>query len=529
LIGQTIVEKEIRVMKKFWNERTLQGTIEYVNFPNRGIMHVKDEDSDNVYTVVVKNSVPGQQVEVTSGKKRGDKIEAGRVEVISKSPLEIESPCPYFGQCGGCTWLNLSYEDELKLKERQVRKLITEALPEEQREKLVFEGIKPSPKTLEYRNKMEFTFGDEYKDGPLALGQHRRGGFYDIITVRDCRIVDSDFRAILKSTIDFWGPLYSSKQVSYYRKLQHTGYLRHLLVRKASHTGEILVDLVTTTQEQHDAEIDEWMNRLTSLELEGRIVGVLHTSNDSIADVVKDEGTQVLTGKGSFTEELLGLMFNVTPFSFFQTNSYSAEVLYETAREYLNCAMNDCSSDSETNNDSVENGIQNYSANERNENNLCKEGIQHQEKPVVFDLYTGTGTIAQLMAPAAKKVIGVEIVEEAVEAAKENARANGLENCEFIAGDVLKVIDSVEDRPDIIILDPPRDGIHPKALPKILAFGVPYILYISCKPSSLARDIPSFTEAGYHIVKAVAVDQFPWTASVETVVLLSQLHEAKHP
>ena len=474
-------------MKKFWNERTLQGTIEYVNFPNRGIMHVKDEESGTVYAVVVKNAVPGQQIKVTSGKKRGDKIEAGHVEIINKSLIETDSPCPYFGQCGGCTWLNLRYEDELKLKEKQVRKLITEALPEEQREKLVFEGIKPSPKMLEYRNKMEFTFGDEYKDGPLALGQHRRGGFYDIITVTDCRIVDSDFRAILKSAIDFWGPIYSAKQVSYYRKLQHTGYLRHLLVRKASHTGEILVDLVTTTQEDHDEEINEWVEKLTTLELEGRIVGILHTSNDSIADVVKDEGTKVMTGKGSFTEELLGLKFNVTPFSFFQTNSYSAEVLYETAREYLSGVM--------------------------------RKGTD--EKPVVFDLYTGTGTIAQLMAPAAKKVIGVEIVEEAVEAAKENARKNGLENCEFIAGDVLKVIDSVEDKPDMIILDPPRDGIHPKALPKILAFGVPYILYISCKPTSLARDLPSFTEAGYHIVKSVAVDQFPWTASVETIVLLS--------
>lgn len=140
----------------------------------------------------------------------------------------------------------------------------------------------------------------------------------------------------------------------------------------------------------------------------------------------------------------------------------------------------------------------------------------------VFDLYSGTGTIAQLMAPAAGKVIGVEIVEEAVEAAKKNAAANGLDNCEFIAGDVLKVLDEVEEKPDMIILDPPRDGIHPKALPKIIAYGVEHIVYISCKPTSLVRDLEVFLENGYRVDKAVAVDQFPWTANVETVVLLSQ-------
>lgn len=140
----------------------------------------------------------------------------------------------------------------------------------------------------------------------------------------------------------------------------------------------------------------------------------------------------------------------------------------------------------------------------------------------VFDLYSGTGTIAQLMAPAAGKVIGVEIVEEAVEAAKKNAAANGLDNCEFIAGDVLKVLDEVEEKPDMIILDPPRDGIHPKALPKIIKYAVDHIVYISCKPTSLVRDLEVFLENGYRVDKAVAVDQFPWTANVETVCLLSK-------
>ena len=144
------------------------------------------------------------------------------------------------------------------------------------------------------------------------------------------------------------------------------------------------------------------------------------------------------------------------------------------------------------------------------------------KKGVVYDLYCGTGTISQLMAPVSEKVIGVEIVEEAVEAAWENARRNHIDNCEFIAGDVLKVLDGIEEKPDLIILDPPRDGVHPKALPKILAYGVEQILYISCKPTSLARDLPAFLEAGYMPVRGVSVDQFPWTANVETIVLFSK-------
>lgn len=147
---------------------------------------------------------------------------------------------------------------------------------------------------------------------------------------------------------------------------------------------------------------------------------------------------------------------------------------------------------------------------------------------VIFDLYSGTGTIAQILAPVAKKVVGVEIVEEAVAAAKENAALNGLENCEFIAGDVLKVIDNVTDKPDLIVLDPPRDGIHPKALEKIINFGVDRIVYISCKPTSLVRDLEVLQGRGYRAVKAVAVDMFPGTAHVETVCLLSRLNAAQH-
>jgi 23S rRNA (uracil-5-)-methyltransferase RumA len=209
---------------------------------------------------------------------------------------------------------------------------------------------------------------------------------------------------------------------------------------------------------------------------------VLHTVNDSLADVVQSDRTDILCGQDFFYEELLGLKFKITPFSFFQTNSLGAEVLYDTVRSY----------------------------------------IGDTKDKVVFDLYSGTGTIAQLLAPVAKKVIGVEIVEEAVEAARVNAGLNGLDNCEFIAGDVLKVIDDIEEKPDFIVLDPPRDGINPKALTKIINYGVKELVYISCKPTSLARDLVTLQENGYFVTKACAVDQFPGTVHVETVCLLSR-------
>ena len=472
-----------------------EGSVVRVDFPNKGIVCVGEE------TAVVKNSLPGQKVKFSVNKVRKGKAEGRLLEVTEKSPLETGRTCSLFGLCGGCTYLSLPYEEQLKVKEEQVKRLLDSVL-NKQEEAWAFEGIKGSPKAYEYRNKMEFSFGDEYKDGPLALGMHKRGSFYDIVTVADCEIVDADYRLILQTVRDYFARV----KVSFFHRMSHEGYLRHLLVRKASRTGEILVALVTTSQDPWqgetavegsldvDALITGFKDLLLSLEqdrkLAGKFAGILHITNDSIADVVQSDRTELLYGQEYFYEELLGLKFKISTFSFFQTNSYSAEVLYQTARDYV--------------------------------------GDLGGSDKTVFDLYSGTGTIAQLMAPAAGKVIGVEIVEEAVEAAKKNAAANGLDNCEFIAGDVLKVLDEVEEKPDMIILDPPRDGIHPKALPKIIAYGVDHIVYISCKPTSLVRDLEVFLENSYRVDKAVAVDQFPWTANVETVCLLSKLNAKQH-
>ena len=493
--------------------QTYTGIVERVDFPNKGIVIIETESEGGMVVreqCVVKNTLPGQKVTFMVNKLRKGKAEGRLLNIEECSTLETGSPCPHFGICGGCTYISLPYEEQLKIKEAQIEKLLRNCLDGKQKE-YVFEGIKGSPAVYEYRNKMEFSFGDEVKDGPLSLGMHKRGSFYDVVSVENCQIVDEDYRTILRTTLEF----FKEKNLNFYHRLRHEGYLRHLLVRKAVKTGEILIALVTTTQldsliktmntnieetdinlmakEIFEAEkslLNEWKENILSVDLKGSIAGILHIQNDSLADVVKSDYTKVLHGQDFFYEELLGLKFKISTFSFFQTNSLGAEVLYQTAREYIG--------------------------------DLGTANEDGTPDKIVYDLYSGTGTIAQLMAPVAKKVIGVEIVEEAVEAAKKNAQLNGLTNCEFIAGDVLKVLDGIEEKPDFIILDPPRDGIHPKALEKIIDYGVERLIYVSCKPTSLVRDLEVFLEKGYQVDRAVAVDQFPWTANCETIALLSK-------
>ena len=445
-----------------------EGIIERVDFPNKGIVFVPEAEQ----YVTVKNGIPGQKIRFMINKFKRGNAEGRLLEVLEKSPLETREPvCSIFPACGGCMYQTMPYEEQVKMKEGQIRRIMDPVVKGE----YVFEGVKHSPKEFHYRNKMEFSFGDEFKDGPLSLGLHKKGSTYDVLTAGDCQLVHEDMDKILLCVLNY----FKERNVSYYKKMQHVGYLRHLLLRRGDTTGEILVNLVTTTQEEYD--LTPLVEELLALELEGKIVGILHILNDSLSDVVKSDETRILYGQDFFYEKLLGLEFKITPFSFFQPNSKGAEVLYETVREYIG-------------------------------------DIDNQ---VVFDLFSGTGTIGQVLAPVAKKVIGVEIIEEAVEAAKENAVRNGLSNCRFIAGDVFKVLDEIEEKPDVIVLDPPRDGIHPKALPKILNYGVDKIVYISCKMTSLARDLEMMQLAGYRVEKMTAVDQFCETVHVETVVLLS--------
>lgn len=451
--------------------QVFEGIIEKVEFPNKGIVYVAEENRH----VIVKNGMPGQKVRFVINKFKSGNAEGRLREVLEKSPLETRKPvCAQFPACGGCMYQTMSYEAQLKMKSDQVKEIIDKALYPGR--SYLFEGIKPSPKEFGYRNKMEFSFGDEYKDGPLSLGLHKKGSNYDVLTTADCRLVHEDMTKILSCVLEYFQKL----GAGYYKKMAHTGYLRHLLLRRGDTTGEILVNLVTTTQESYD--LQTLTEQLLSLDLEGNIVGVLHILNDSLSDVVQSDETRILWGQDYFYEKLLNLRFKVTPFSFFQPNTRAAEVLYSTVREYI--------------------------------------GDIHDM--TVFDLFSGTGTISQVLAPVAKQVIGVEIVEEAVEAARENAAENGLDNCKFIAGDVFKVLDEIEEKPDVIVLDPPRDGIHPKALPKILDYQVDKIVYISCKVTSLARDLEMMQGRGYEVVKCTAVDQFCGTVHCEVITLLQK-------
>jgi 23S rRNA (uracil-5-)-methyltransferase RumA len=435
-------------------------------FPNKSIGKYEDK------TIICKGGLKGQKVKVALGRKRKDYIEGKILEVLERSPIETETGCPHYPVCGGCTYQKLTYDKELKLKENQVLAIFEK----EGIKDLNFLGIEKSPVVSGYRNKMEYTFGDEEKDGPLSLGLHRKGKFYEVVEVTGCNIVERDFTIILREVLNY----FREKEVPHYNKRNHIGVLRHLVVRKALSTGEIIINLVTSSQGKIDTE--EFKNRLVNCkEIEGNIVGILYTKNDNLSDAVKVDELNLIYGRDYVIEEILGLKFKISPFSFFQTNTLGAEKLYSIVKDFV--------------------------GNEKNN--------------IVYDLYSGTGTIAQILSPICEKVIGIEIVEEAVEMARENAKLNGLNNVEFIAGDVLKEVDNLKETPDLIIIDPPREGIHPKAINKIIDFNPKTFVYISCNPVTLVRDLKVFLERGYKIDKAKCMDMFPRTVHVESIILMT--------
>ncbi|WP_459479216.1 23S rRNA (uracil(1939)-C(5))-methyltransferase RlmD [Clostridium saccharoperbutylacetonicum] len=436
--------------------------IKKTQFPSTGMGYAEDK------IIYVKNAFPGQTITGRVKKKKEEYAELKLLSVEEKADYEVESVCSHFGLCGGCSSQTIPYEKQLEFLSEEVKSLFKEA-DVDMGEYL---GIMGSPDQWEYRNKMEFTFGDEAKGAPLSLGMHMRGKSFGIVTVDDCKLVDEDYRKIIKLTVEY----FRGTDLPYYRVMKAEGYLRHLVIRKAQNTGEILVNLVTTTQ--IDFDLGEYVKLLKDQSYKGNLVSILHTENDSRSDAVIPEKVNVLHGKDYIRETLLGLQFNISPFSFFQTNTKGAESLYSIVKDFMG---------------------------------------DSQDK-VVFDLYCGTGTIGQIVAPNAKKVVGIELIEEAVEAAKENAKLNGLDNCEFLAGDVAEIIKTVKDKPEIIILDPPRTGVHPKALEYVIKFNAPEIIYVSCNPKTLVTDLKVLTEKGYKVVQTKVKDMFPNTPHVETVV-----------
>jgi len=453
-----------------------EGIVDVIEFPNKGIVTVDGE------RIVVKNALPGQRIQGVLTKKRKGKSEGRLLTILEPSPVERPGEaCEHFGICGGCVYQSLPYEEQLKIKESQVKALLDPVVKPGSYE---FQGIKGSPISDGYRNKMEFSFGDEFKGGPLALGMHKRGSFYDIVTTPGCRIVHGDFCKILESTRAYFAEL----GTAFLGKLSHKGYLRHLLVRRAVKTGEILVDLVTTTQTeylgtdmQEDQVLGGWKERLLGLELEGRFAGILHTLNDSLADVVQSDRTDVLWGEPMLEDRLCGNTFLLSPHAFYQVNHAQAERLYACAVDYA--------------------------------------GLTGEE--TVLDLYCGAGTITLALAAHAKHAVGVEIVPEAIENAKNNARRNGAENVEFYCADAGQAAGRFSGI-DVLVVDPPRKGLDETARDAILKMQPPRVVYVSCDPATLARDVAELCGAGYTLEKAQAYDLFPRTFHVETVALLTR-------
>ncbi len=376
--------------------------------------------------------------------------------------------CKHFGICGGCLYQDIPYDRQLDLKKSEALGLL------ENKNIYIgeFLGIEGSDKLTGYRNKMEYTFGDEFKGGEMTLGMHKKKHYMSIVTIDECLIVDDDFNRIVASTLEFF------KEMAYsqYNKKSHAGFQRNLIVRKGERTGELLVNLVTTSQGKLAADL--FIDRLLHLELQNRIVGIIHTINDSISDFVYADRMDILYGKDHYMEEISGLRFKVSAFSFFQTNVPAIEKLYDTALGFIDELRN----------------------------------------ATVFDLYSGTGTIAQTAARKAGTVYGFELVDEAVQAARMNTAMNGLDNCFFEAGDVLDTLQKIEEKPDVIIVDPPRAGIHPKTLNKILNYRVKQIIYISCNPKTLAENLAVMQDFGYRAEKLKLFDNFPHTKHIEAAV-----------
>ena len=440
--------------------------IEGIEFPNMGIGQFEGKK------VYVKNALQGQTVGVRLSKTRSTYAEGKITQVITPAPYEINSFCEHFGLCGGCSLQTMPYEEQLAHKSGMIGDLIGSVSGET----CEFGGIIPSPELYEYRNKMEFTFGDLTKGGEMQLGMHKKGHFSSVVTVDHCHLCDSDFRLILSSVLEYG----KKHNIPHYNKFSHMGILRHLMIRKGKQTGEILVAL--SAKDAHLMNLSEFKDMLLALPLQGQIVGVLHVNNTEKSDAFQGD-IEILHGRDYYYDMILGLKFKVSLYSFFQTNTLGAEVLYSKAVDFLG----------------------------------------EIDGKYIFDLFSGTGTIAQVLSSRASKVVGIEIVADAVEMAKVNAELNGLTNCEFIAGDVFAKLDEVKDhKPDLIVVDPPRNGIMPKSLDKIIEFGVKEMVYVSCNPKTLVENLEQLKEAGYVAVKAIAMDMFPHTPHVECVVKLEK-------
>ena len=425
--------------------------------------------------ILVRGALKGQKVSARVTKFKNG-INAKLLEVVEHADYEISPACGQFENgCGGCVFQNITLAKEAELKQEMLAGLLADAGYE-------LSAFYPALSTDAYRNKMEFSFGDDEKGGKLKLGMRKRGNYYSVSDASSCLIAPADFGKIVNKTAEF----FAGNDISFFHRGSGQGLLRNLVLRKSFAENKILVNLIIS-EEQVSGILSGYADELLKLELSGEISGIICTVCTARSDSVKADKTSLLYGQEYLYEEIMGLRFKISPFSFFQTNTDGASRLYSGLLDFLG----DISG------------------------------------KVAFDLYCGTGTIAALLAGNAKKVYGIELVEEAVLAARENAAINKLTNCTFLAGDVLKVLSELSEKPDIIVIDPPREGLHPKALANVISLGAEKIIYVSCKPTSLVRDLAVLCESGYEAERIAGYDMFPRTGHVETVVLLSKLKSSK--
>lgn len=391
--------------------------------------------------------------------------------------ISIDNICNVHDKCGGCIFQGIDYDTQLSQKDRDFHKL----LDKHDIDDSVYRGIIPAPSCFGYRNKMEYTFGDEEKGGALQLGMHLKGRFMSIITTDKCQLVPEDFNKIQSATLEFC----KDRAYTFFHRKTHEGLLRNLVLRCGINTKELLINIVTSSQVEFDEQAYKEM--LLSLDLDMKIVGILHTFNDSAADAVINQGVKLLFGRDYYNEEILSLKFKVKAFSFFQTNIRAVERLYSDALYF----------------------------------------IPEIDGKIVYDLYCGTGTISQLMSSKAMEVYGIDIVEDSIQSAVANTELNNIGNCHYICGDVHETLSKIDVKPDVIVVDPPRVGMHNKAVDYVASYGIKEILYISCNPKTLFLNIERFREQGYDVVTMQAYDNFPMTKHVESVVLMTRVAPTK--
>lgn len=441
-----------------------QVKIEKTDYPN--LSWAKDQDQ----VFHFKGGIPGQTVEIIPIKRRTHYTRAKIRQVLQGADYEKEPGCPAHGICGGCIYQKTPYDLEHKIKEDQLKDLYQDYWTEDS--KLI--------KTLDryyYRNKMEYTFGDQVKGGPLILGLHRRFHMHEIVDTTGCLIAPKDFEKIRAYTQAF----YREKAVPFYHRMTKEGTLRHLVLRKSFRGKNIMVNLVTRSQGH--IYLEDYIKGLKTLDLDCPVTSIYHTINDQAGDAVLCDQLILVDGQDGIHENLMGLDFKITPFSFFQPNPIGVEKIYQKALDF---------------------------------------GGDTRGKSI-FDLYSGTGTLAQIMASRAENVYAVEIVQDAVDNAKEMAQKNKLTNIQFVCGDVGKVLEDYQGQVDTILVDPPRVGLLPQAMKNILKAQAEKIVYISCNPKTQKANLDEFVEKGYKVEKLMAFDQFPGTVHVEALTLLTRV------